>query len=134
MYSFLSEPRRFILLLFLNSSLVVSAHIPAVHRLHTHPNLKLKRPTVAMGTVSTLSALLPQSEVICPLPIFHSLSKCPPPPFTSLKDGKEKIPPSILKRHDYSFSYSLSQIHSPTVFGTSNLLSSHSHSHSIQPL
>ncbi len=100
-----------------------------------HPDLRFKRPTVAMGTISTLSALLRSawSEAICPLLILHPSYPSTPSLFFLLSKKKKKKS-SILKRHDYSFSYSFSQIHSPTMFGTSNLLSSSSHSHSIQPL
>ncbi|MED6239489.1 hypothetical protein ATANTOWER_007087 [Ataeniobius toweri] len=41
-------------------------------------------------------------------------------------------PASILEGNDCSFSFSFSQIHSPTVFGTSSLLSSYSNSYSIE--
>lgn len=82
---------------------------------HTHtqsqgrPELRSKRPTVAMGTISTLSALLRSawSEAICPLPILHSSypSTSSLPLFLLSKTGKRKRkshPP--FKRHDCSFS------------------------------
>lgn len=87
-----------------------------------------------MSTVSTLSALLrsARSEVICPSSSFTVFVSFHPSSFSPFEEGREKNPSSILQGHDCSFSYYFPQIHSPTVFGTSHLTSSHTHSHSVE--
>lgn len=82
-------------------------HIRAAHpdpvppHTHTHslghPDLRSERPTVAMGTISTPSALLrfAWSKAICPLPILHSSSVPHPLPLFLLSktEGKKSHPP-----------------------------------------
>lgn len=94
----LSERRCFILLLLLSCSLVCSlSHThtcsapspnPSTYTHTGHPDLRSKHPTVAMGTISALSALLGSawSEAICPLPILPSS----PPPFQDVGERKKK--------------------------------------------
>lgn len=102
----------------------------------THTRPQIQESQCFHRTILTLSALLrsARSKAICPpLPILHSLSVNPSSLFFSLKDEKKKKSHPPFSRGMTIPSPILPQIHSPTVFGTSNLLSSYSHSHSIQP-
>lgn len=90
----------------------LNTHIPATYK--PTPDLRSKHPSVSTRTILTLSALLgsARSKAICPpfpWPFTVLLSINPSSLFLSLKDEKKKkIPSSILKRPDDSFSYSSS--------------------------
>ena len=122
---------------------------------HKHTHIPAERPNPTLHILTHTGASRPQIQAsrCCHGDHFDPVSTSEvclergnlPPPHPSLfprplpssfsfqGKKKKKILSTILKSHDYSFSYSFSQIHSPTMFGTRNLLSSYSHSHSIQP-
>lgn len=81
-----------VLLSLLSQTCSVPRPSPSTHS-QGHPDLRSKRPTVAMGTISPLSALLRSawSEAICPLPILHPSYPSTPSSFFS-PFGKKNPP------------------------------------------